>query len=283
MNVDLDNNSASIGPQGDGMTNLKVQAPVAETCEESLIARWLHGNTSDVGQHSVTILSECPGSRACLDTELHEAFRNHYMSQEMFSKRVADLGAPETSEILKELLPTKKQSRSGDAGEILATEIAEDKLQYQVPIRRLRWKDGREAALRGDDIVGVSHDSAGRLRFLKGESKSRAALTPSTIKEASKALDGDRGRPSRHSVIFIASRLREFGKHDLANELENALINSYGGHDIEHLLFVISGNNPTNILSKHVAEIENHQQKRHAIGIRIPDHGQFIAQLFDDL
>ena len=265
------------------MTNLTGQAPLVETCEEPLTARWLEGSANNVGPHSLMILSECPGLRACLAAELQETFRDHYMSREMFSKRVADLGAPETAEILKELLPTKKQSRSGDAGEILATEIAEEKLQYQVPIRRLRWKDGREAALRGDDIVGVSHDSAGRLRFLKGESKSRAALTPSTIKEASKALDGDLGRPSRHSVIFIANRLRELGRDALATELDKALLQSFSGHDIEHLLFVISGNNPGNILSKHVAEIENHQHKRHAIGVRIPDHGQFIAQLFDGL
>lgn len=283
MTLDLDNNTASVEPSGEGVTTLNGEAPLGETCEEPLVARWLEGNTTNVGQHSVMILSECPGSRARLAAELHETFRDHYMSQEMFSKRVADLGAPETSELLKELLPTTKQSRSGDAGEILATEIAEEKLHYQVPIRRLRWKDGREAALRGDDIVGIAHDSEGRIRFLKGESKSRAALTPSTIKEASEALDGDMGRPSRHAVLFIASRLRELGKDDLATELEKALLQSFGGHGIEHLLFVISGNNPTNILSKHVAEIDNQQHKRHAVGVRIPDHGQFIAQLFDDL
>ena len=118
---------------------------------------------------------------------------------------------------------------------------------------------------------------------MKGESKSRVALTPSTIKDAGKALDGDMGRPSRHAVLFIASRLRELGNDELAAELEKALLHSFSGHDIEHLLFVISGNNPGNILSKHVAEIENQQPKRHAIGVCIPDHGQFIAQLFDGL
>ena len=283
LNVSLDNITDSIESPGRGMTILNGQAPLGETCEEPLIARWLEGNATHVGQHSVMILSECPGSRACLAVELHETFRDHYMSQEMFSKRVADLGAPETSEILRELLPTKKQSRSGDAGEILATEIAEKKLQYEVPIRRLRWKDGREAALRGDDIVGVARDCEGKIRFLKGESKSRAALTPSTIKEAGQALDEDMGRPSRHAVLFIASRLRELGRDALATELEKALLQSFSGHDIEHLLFVISGNNPGNILAKHVAEIENQQPKRHAIGVRIPDHGQFIAQLFDGI
>jgi hypothetical protein len=260
-----------------------VRRQLGETCEEPLIARWLQGNTTDVGQHSMMILSECPGSRSCLAVELQETFRDHYMSPEMWSKRIEDLGAPETSEILKELLPKTKQARSGDTGEILATEIAEKRLRYEVPIRRLRWKDGRNAALRGHDIVGVSRDSKGSIRFLKGESKSRVVLSPSTINDAGKALDGDMGRPSRHAVLFIASRLRELGKDDLATELEKALLQGFSGHDIEHLLFVVSGNNPESILANHVAEVESEQPKRHAVGVWFPDHGQFIAQLFDGL
>ena len=200
------------------------QQHLEETCAEPLIDRWLQGSATDVGQHSVMILSEGLGTRVCLAAELHDTFRDHYMSQETWSKRLEDLGAPETAEILKELLPNTKQARSGDAGEILATEVAEEKLHYQVPIRRLRWKDGRETALRGDDIVGVARDSQGRLRFLKGESKSRVALSPSTINDASKALDGDMGRPTRHAVLFIATRLRELGKDDFATELEKALL-----------------------------------------------------------
>ena len=265
------------------MTSLKGQPPVEATCEEPLIDRWLQEHATDMGQHEVIILLECPGTRACLAAELQDTFRDHYMSQEMWAKRIEALGAPETSELLKELLPNTKTSRSGDAGEILATEIVEQRLRYQVPIRRLRWKDGRNTALRGDDIVGIARDHDNKLRFLKGESKSRAALTSSTIKDASKALDGDMGRPTRHAVLFVANQLRGLGEDNLATELEKALLASFDGHDIEHLLFVFSGNNPATILSKHVAELEHQQPKRHAIGVHIPDHEQFIAELFGSL
>ena len=93
------------------------------------------------------------------------------------AKRLEDLGAPETAKMLKELLPKSKRARSGDTGEILATEVAEQELGYTVPIRRLRWKDGRDAALRGDDIVGVAHDSSGKVQFLKGESKNLSTIS----------------------------------------------------------------------------------------------------------
>ena len=248
-----------------------------------MIARWLQGTTTAVGEHKMMILAEYPGSRSCLASEMRQKFREHYMSPEIWSQRIEQLGAPETSQILKELLPKSKQARSGDTGEILATEIAENELQYEVPIRKLRWKDGRNAALRGDDIVGVARDSKGGIRFLKGEAKSRVALSSSTVQDAHNALDRDYGRPGRHAVLFIANRLRELGRNNVATELEKALLQSFSGHDVEHLLFVISGNNPKSILAKHVKDIDSEQPKQHAVGVWIPDHGQFIAQLFDSL
>ena len=138
-----------------------------------LLDRWLKGVKTRVGKHGLTVLSESRESRGTVSPELREIVRDHYMSPEMWSKRLEDLGAPETAKMLKELLPKSKRARSGDTGEILATEVAEQELGYTVPIRRLRWKDGRDAALRGDDIVGVAHDSSGKVQFLKGESKSR--------------------------------------------------------------------------------------------------------------
>lgn len=282
MNVDVHNNPEVKDPSDQQVADPNVHSQAGGTGkQQTMITRWLHDNTTDVGQHSVMLLSESPGTRACVAAELNGTFRDHYMSQETWGKRIEDLGAPETAKILQELLPQTKRSRSGDTGEILATEVAEEKLSYEVPIRKLRWKDGRNAALRGDDIVGVAHDPEGKIQFLKGESKSRIALSPSTINEASEALDRDMGRPNRHAILFIANRLRELGKDDLATELEKASLLSFNGYEVEHMLFVVSGNNPGNILTKHLAGIESEQPKRYAIGVWIPDHGQFIEELYD--
>ncbi len=43
-------------------------------------------------------------------------------------------------------------------GEILATEFIEFQTEFRIPVRRLRYKDGREMALRGDDFLGVNED-----------------------------------------------------------------------------------------------------------------------------
>jgi hypothetical protein len=172
-------------------------------------------------------------------------------------------------------LPSGKKGRSGDLGEILATEIAEQHLKFEVPIRRLRWKDGREMALRGDDIIGIVRGSNGRLRFLKGESKSRAALNNVAITDAAFALDKDAGRPSRHSVLFVAARLRDEGKDDLALELGTAVLQSFRSTPVEHLLSAFCGNDAKRLLKTHLngATITT---RRHAVAVYLNDHGQFI-------
>jgi hypothetical protein len=141
--------------------------------------------------------------------------------------------------ILREMLPKTKAARSGDFGEMLATEVAEQTLGFTVPLRRLRWKDGRNMALRGDDIVGIRVDSKGKLiGLLKGESKSYAKLTAAVIEKAGEALDRERGRPSRHGALFSATRLRETGDDRdsaLAAQLEEAAVVGFSGTAVEHL------------------------------------------------
>jgi hypothetical protein len=215
--------------------------------------------------------------------DLRELVRRHYVDPKVTAKRIDSLGAPRTAELLREHIPTRKKARSGDLGEVLATELAEQELRYEVPIRRLRWKDGREMALRGDDIIGIARNSKGKLLLLKGESKSRAALSTAVLDEAGAALDSDRGRPTRHSVLFVADRLREFGKDDLAEELEDAVLASFRGIPVAHMLFVLTGGPPKNLLETHLNGAAKKKRIRHAVGVRIKDHVKFIDLIFGGL
>lgn len=244
--------------------------------------RWLSIKMTDIGKHVLLICSENLDSKNDAIKELRDVVRSHYVDPEITAKRIAELGAPKTAELLKEHLPLRKQARSGDLGEILATELTERKLGFDVPVRRLRLKDGRDMALRGDDIVAIARDPNGRLKFLKGESKSRARLTSSVLKEASDALDKNDGRPTRHTVLFVAERLRERGEEKLALDLEKALVHSFRKNSINHLLFTVSSNNPNKPLHEHLSKCSN-KTRRHAIGVCINDHGEFIKHLFSEL
>ena len=214
---------------------------------------------------------------------LRTVVRGHYTDPQITAQRIASLGATETAKIVREQLPSTQRARSGDMGEILATELAENELQYSVPIRRLRWKDGRNTALRGDDLIGVI-DGDITLRLLKGESKSRAALSSTTVKEAGETLDMNRGRPHRHSVIFVANCLRQQSREALAQKLEEAALNGFRSASVAHMLFVLSGNSPGRLLSQHLKSIAARRARiRYAVGVQIPDHREFIQELFEEL
>ena len=243
---------------------------------------WLEIHDWTIRRHKKILLREKDGARDAILDELRNVVRSHYVSPETMAARLEQLGADETAELLREHLPTKKGSRSGDLGEILATEFVIRKLAYEVPILRLRWKDGREMALRGDDVVAFGKDENDGLSFLKGEAKSRARLTPDVVRQAADALDQDHGRPGRHSVLFVAERLRERGADEIAVLLENAVLNSFSGCEVEHLLFTFSGNSPDVHFSNHLEALRS-RIRRYAVGLQIDDHGEFVRLVYEGL
>ena len=137
--------------------------------------------------------------------------------------------------------------------------------------------------MRGDDITAITHQDDGRLQLLKGEAKSRARLTKTTVNEAAAALDRYRGRPARHSVIFVASRLRERGDDALAGELEEALLDSFSGVAIEHLLATVSANSADKMLTDLLVSRRRRPRTLHAAGVQLENHADVISSVFEGM
>jgi len=190
-------------------------------------------------------------------------------------------GLKKAATIIRNSLPLSKISRSGDFGEIMATEFVEQATEYSVPVRRLRYKDDRSVAMRGDDVLGFQFDQVPP-KVLKTESKSRANLTNAVVKEASDGLCRHQGRPNPSTLSFISRRLREMDQHDLAELIEELQESDIPLASISHLIFTLSGNDPANVL---VSEAKSPIKaiSRQLAGCLIPDHASFIAQVFDTL
>jgi Cap4 SAVED domain len=228
-------------------------------------------------------LTERSGGRAAIEADLPDVIRSHYDDAERIAEDVRELGYPLAATILAERMPRSARARSGELGEILATELVEEQMGFTVPVRRLRYKDGREMALRGDDFIGVRADAQQHLHFLKGESKSRAALSGATIKEARDALARDGGRPTATSLLFVADRLLDHtdARRTLGRRIRNEVAaRAAPPSRIGHVLFTVSGNAAPQALHDDLQAAD--AVRPHAVvHLRIEDHQTFIQASYE--
>lgn len=197
--------------------------------------------------------------------------------------RIADIlarsGKPKAAAYLKNKLPCGTSARSGDLGEILGTRFVAEELGYHT-ISRLRWKDHREMAMRGDDVIGVRTSPAGTVEFLKGEAKSAAQLDTATVNAADDALRRDGGRPSPHALAFVADRFHEQGEDEIGRAIDDAQLNDgIADHQVEQLLFTFTGSDPRNLLRTNTRAYRE-AVRRLAVGLQVSDHQGFIADVY---
>lgn len=207
----------------------------------------------------------------------------HYASEEQVARALARLGKPVAAALIEGKLPTTKAIRSGDLGEIYATEwIDAHSGGYRAPIKRLRWKDHRNMAMRGDDVIAIFQDpQTQRLHFLKTEAKSRVALNAQVLTEARDALDKDGGLPSAHALSFISARLLELNQLPLADAIDDALLkHGIPPQNVCHLLFAFSGNAPDALLA---ASLHAYPGPiiQWGVGLLVDGHAAFIGAVYD--
>jgi hypothetical protein len=242
---------------------------------------WCDLAPANVGAHRMLILSGRPKDLPFAQDAVAAVVPGHYASEEHIAGILQRLGKIAAASFIREKLPVSKSIRSGDLGEILATEYIGEETSYDVPIKRLRWKDHREMAMRGEDVIGIEREATGRLRFLKTEAKSRANLAASVITEARAALDKDNGLPSAHALSFISERLMETGDNALANAIDDAqLKDGIPARNVTHLLFTFSGNDPTRL---HQSILQNYQGAvvQSTVGVCVARHLEFVRVVYE--
>ena len=248
---------------------------------DPLFDSWCSVSEHTDGAKKLSILKEKKAGRATALQTIQTLVPQHYFPDGLLQDRLRRLGRTKTAQTVKAILPKTKKAMSGDLGEILATEYVNRKLEFLTPILRLRWKDGRELALRGDDILAIKQDSNGGLHFLKGEVKSRKQLSPSTVEQARTALESNHGRPTSYVVNFVVNRLYEAKEIKLAGALEEHLTSKLlPTRRLTHLLFTLSGNDATNTLMEQIAAYKG-KVAQVVVGVVVDDHQDFIALVFD--
>jgi hypothetical protein len=252
-------------------------------CSVTQFNDWCVSVDEPVGNHFRRVMT---GQAASLPTGIQATAATvpgHYASEEQIARALARLGKPAAAALIQGKLPTTKGIRSGDLGEIYATEwIDAHSGGYRAPIKRLRWKDHRNMAMRGDDVIGILQDAqTQRLHFLKTEAKSRATLTAQVLIEARTGLDKDGGRPSAHALSFISARLLELDNLPLADAIDDALLkHGIPVQNVRHLLFTFSGNPPDALLTASLQAYPG-PVNQWGIGLHVEGHAIFIGAVYD--
>lgn len=243
---------------------------------------WCDQAAENVGAHVLEVITARAADTAHGCAAVAAIIPDHYASEEHVARILRRLGRPRAAAFIEGKLPTTKSIRSGDLGEILATEYIAAGTPYAAPIKRLRWKDHRNMSMRGEDVIALMRDpNTGRLRFLKTEAKSRANLAGGVVTEARASLDKDGGLPSAHALEFIADRLLEAGDTDLADAIDDALLkHGIPPQSVKHLLFTFSGNDPANLLRASLQGYGGTFRQQY-VGVLFGAHGAFIAEVYD--
>ncbi len=160
-----------------------------------MFSAWCDIAKTPVGNHQLYVLTARSSDLMVGVNELASIVPSHYSSEEKLAHLFKRLGKAKVASFLEEKLPTTKSIRSGDLGEILATEYINDETIYTTEINRLRWKDHRNMAMRGDDAIAM-HVDDGEIQFLKVEVQEPCI----SFQNGSRPSKNCSGRPQRPPV-----------------------------------------------------------------------------------
>jgi hypothetical protein len=104
---------------------------------------WCKATDEVVNGHDLKVLSGSDDHLVEAQDKVAAIVPAHYASEEHVAHVLGRLGKAAAAEFVRQKLPESKAIRSGDLGEILATEYIAENTPYEVPIKRLRWKDHR--------------------------------------------------------------------------------------------------------------------------------------------
>lgn len=245
---------------------------------------WCEATEETDGRKTLWRAAERENSRADVLDELASRARSHYASDADIADFLDALDYAEAADVLRTLYPQGATGRSADLGEILGAEIVEEWCGFDVPIRKLRYKDHREQAMRGEDVIGVRHDDNGRLNLLKGECKSAQALSAATVAAARSGLEANFGRPTAHAMTYFARKLLE-SVHDEEKELGKEILResiraAVPKRRIAHCAFFLTGNPADDMIDDDYSNADG-DRTQYVIQIRIPDHADFVAEVYE--
>lgn len=254
---------------------MHLPGPTEGTLTSTLFKTWLELTTST--SKDVPVYRERASARPLGLAELGELVADHFVGE----KAVLKMGGyKKAAKTILNSLPTSKRTQSGDLGELIATEYVDTETSFRVPVRKLRWKSDRQMPMHGNDVIAVEISKSGKVRVLKGESKSAATVSAATVAGAAEGLDRHEGRPNPSTLAFIVKRLYDEDRDAEAKIFEDLQVDgALAPKDVEHLIFTLAGNDPSALLAA-APKPKRAGVKRLVAAVVISDHRDFVEAVY---
>jgi hypothetical protein len=239
-------------------------------------AHWLADSTASTAYtrfHHRPVL-ERADSRARIKGPLAEAIVDHHVAPEAVAGVLERRGYAKANEFLTRRLPADARTRTGNFGEVLASEHLRQRYGYEMPVFKLRYCEHPNMPMRGEDLVAFRLDDHRTVIGLcVGEAKTAQAFSAQEVRDAHERL-----RVAYHphpvSLCMISNLLHDRGD-PLAEQID-AILERLSSESFprENWIFIVTGNRPRDPFSdiealkdvvEHLSCVNNRSSKDAAI------------------
>ena len=181
------------------------------------------------------------------------ALQNHHISLENIERRKDLLRSLRiaNASISPSPFPKNEKTQKGNFAEIFLAEYLQSTTEAQIPIYKLRYNPNVEQSMKGDDVLLFDMDSD-PVRIIVGEAKFRGTPAKQAVIDTVDGLVRSHTTGLPISLMFVADRLFEEGKIDMAVKVQNcAILFVTNQLRIDYVGLLISDKNVGNSVNMH--------------------------------
>lgn len=176
--------------------------------------------------------------------------------------------------------PQNASTQKGNFAEVFLAEYLGSTTEAQLPVYRLRYNPNTDQSMKGDDVLLFDLDSD-PIRIIVGEAKFRGIPSKNAVTEAIDGLIRSNKAGLPISLMFVADRLFDEGKYEMAEKLQNcAILFAKNKLRIDYVGLLMSNRNAGDCVNKHTTN-ELHNLIMISLGIQSPE--TIVQQAFTRL
>lgn len=220
------------------------------------------------------------GNNDALIEFMVSALRQHHISPEAYERRKAILRELniQNAPALPSPYPSNFTTQKGNFAEVFLAEYLSASSSASLPIYRLRYNTNPDQSMKGDDVLMFDLDSD-PVRVIVGEAKFRTAPSKQSVTDMVDGLIRSNKAGLPISLFFVADRLYQEGKDDIAKKVENcAILFANDKLEIDYVGLLMSNPNAARFINRNV-DGSLHNLLAISLGINHPE--SVVQQAFE--